>query len=44
MEVRAMKEKPCVSRHNGRAGKHGVYSPKHNDWINDNVENEGTLA
>lgn len=26
-----MKDKPRVSRHNGRAGKHGVYNPKHND-------------
>ena len=24
-------QKPRVSRHNGRAGKHGVYNPKHND-------------
>ena len=24
-------EKQRVSRHNGRAGKHGVYNPKHND-------------
>ena len=23
--------KQRVSRHNGRAGKHGVYNPKHND-------------
>ncbi|MDO4483739.1 MAG: serine/arginine repetitive matrix protein 2 [Clostridia bacterium] len=26
-----MPEKKRVSRHNGRAGKHGVYNPKHND-------------
>lgn len=26
-----MQDKPRVSRHNGRAGKHGVYNPKHND-------------
>ena len=25
------KSKQRVSRHNGRAGKHGVYNPKHND-------------
>ncbi len=24
-------QKPRVSRHDGRAGKHGVYNPKHND-------------
>lgn len=32
MEVRAIaNQKQRVSRHNGRAGKHGVYNSKHND-------------
>ena len=32
MEVRAIaNQKQRVSRHNGRAGKHGIYTPKHND-------------
>ena len=37
-------EKPRVSRHNGRAGKNGVYNPKHNDRSFDiaNAENIDT--
>ena len=42
MEVRSMQEKPRVSRHNGRAGKHGVYNPKHNDRSFD-VENADNI-
>ena len=38
-----MKEKPRVSRHNGRAGKHGVYNPKHNDRSFD-VENAENIS
>ena len=30
-EVTPIAEKARVSRHNGRAGKNGVYNPKHND-------------
>ena len=37
-----MQEKPRVSRHNGRAGKHGVYNPKHNDRSFD-VENADNI-
>lgn len=37
-----MKEKPRVSRYNGRAGKHGVYNPKHNDR-SFNVENADSI-
>ncbi len=37
-------EKPRVSRHNGRAGKNGIYNPKHNDRSFDiaNAENIDT--
>ena len=38
-----MQEKPRVSRHNGRAGKHGVYNPKHNDRSFD-VENADNIS
>ena len=38
-----MQEKPRVSRHNGRAGKHGVYNPKHNDR-SFNVENADNIT
>ena len=38
-----MQEKPRVSRHNGRAGKHGVYNPKHNDR-SFNVENADNIS
>ena len=38
-----MKDKPRVSRHNGRAGKHGVYNPKHNDRSFD-VENADNIS
>ncbi len=38
-----MKENPRVSRHNGRAGKHGVYNPKHNDRSFD-VENADNIS
>lgn len=38
-----MKDKPRVSRHNGRAGKHGVYNPKHNDR-SFNVENADNIS
>lgn len=38
-----MKENPRVSRHNGRAGKHGVYNPKHNDRSFD-VENAENIS
>ena len=38
-----MKENPRVSRHNGRAGKHGVYNPKHNDRSFD-VENADNIT
>ena len=38
-----MQEKPRVSRHNGRAGKHGVYNPKHNDR-SFNVENAENIS
>ncbi|MGN0745930.1 MAG: hypothetical protein ACI4ML_04570 [Aristaeellaceae bacterium] len=38
-----MKDKPRVSRHNGRAGKHGVYNPKHNDRSFD-VENAENIS
>ncbi len=38
-----MQEKPRVSRHNGRAGKHGVYNPKHNDR-NFDVENADNIS
>ena len=38
-----MKDKPRVSRHNGRAGKHGFYNPKHNDRSFD-VENADNIC
>ena len=38
-----MKDKPRVSRQNGRAGKHGVYNPKHNDR-SFNVENAENIS
>ena len=38
-----MKDNPRVSRHNGRAGKHGVYNPKHNDR-NFDVENAENIS
>ena len=38
-----MKDKSRVSRHNGRAGKHGVYNPKHNDR-SFNVENADNIS
>ena len=38
-----MQEKPRVSRHNGRVGKHGVYNPKHNDR-NFDVENADNIS
>ena len=38
-----MKDMPRVSRHNGRAGKHGVYNPKHNDRSFD-VENADNIS
>lgn len=38
-----MQKTPRVSRHNGRAGKHGVYNPKHNDRSFD-VENADNIS
>lgn len=36
-------QKQRVSRHNGRAGKHGVYNPRHNDRSFD-VKNAENIA